>query len=120
MGPENDVLNWFALLPPSVTALIVIAGAPAEPVCVSVTGKVFVPLLSVPKFSVLGDRLIVAVGTDAPVPLRLMVIGDVLEPVCPICRTAFLPPVDVGLKVTLTTAVCPRFRVTGVAIEATN
>lgn len=107
MGLENDVLNWLAWLPPSVTALIVIAGAPAVPVCVSVTGKVFVPLLIVPKFSVLGDRLIVAAGTGAPVPLRLMLMGEVLEPVCPICKTAFLPPVVVGLKVTLTTAVCP-------------
>ena len=74
----------------------------------------------VPKASGLGDMLIVAAGTAAPVPLRLTLMGDVLLPVCAICSVADFAPVLVGLKVTLMLVVSPRLSVTGVARVAVN
>jgi hypothetical protein len=116
----NEVLNWPEWVPLSVTLLIVIAGAPVKPVWVKVSVNVLDVLVIVPKSIGLGDTLIVAAGTATPVPVRVTLIGDVLLPVCAICSVADFAPALVGLKVKLTTAVCPRVSVTGVASEAVN
>lgn len=104
---ENDVLNSLALVPVREMPVIEMAGEPAAPVCVRVTGRVAEPLLSVPNASPLGEMLMLEGGAEAPVPLSDTLIGDELLPVCAMRSEADFEPVLVGLNVTLTVAVCP-------------
>lgn len=97
---EKLRLKWLAWVPPIEIAVIEMADEPTGPVCVSVIGRVFVPLLIVPKSSGLGEMLSVACGLY--VPVRLTLVGVTVEAVLVTDSVAALAPAEVGEKVTST------------------
>jgi hypothetical protein len=99
--PENERLNWLELVPPNVIPVIEMADEPTPPVWVSVSDKVFEPLLMLPKANGLGEMLIVASGVYVPVTLMAL-DGDVLAALLVTVSVAVLEPEDVGVKVTFT------------------
>lgn len=100
IGLLNDVLNWLAFVPVSEMPVIVTGCEPEAPLCVIVTGKVFVPLLIVPNASPLGEML--RVPGVARVPVRLMLLGVTLAAVLVTDSVAFFVPIEEGVKVTFT------------------
>lgn len=101
MVPENDVVNWLAWLPLTVTPVMLATAEPAPPVCVMVMGSVFdVPLGMLPKSSELGEML--SVGGGVNVPVRLMLDGDTLAALLATAKVAVFDPAEVGAKVTFT------------------
>lgn len=102
---EKLRLNWFALVPPIEIAVIEMGDEPTGLVCVSVIGRVFEPLLIVPKSSGLGEMLRVACGLY--VPVRLTLLGVTVEAVLVTDSVAALAPDEVGEKVTSTVTVWP-------------
>jgi hypothetical protein len=90
----------LALVPPSVMPLIVSA---ALPVLVSVTlcAALEVPTCTLPNAMVLLDKLTAGAGADAPVPLRLTLLGEPVA-LCAIAKLPLRAPVAPGLNVTLT------------------
>jgi hypothetical protein len=93
----------LALVPPKVMLLIVSA---AVPVLVSVTlcAALDMPTCTLPKAMVLLDKLTAGVGAEAPVPLRLTLLGEPVA-LCAIAKLPLRAPVAPGLNVTLTVQV---------------